>query len=341
MNEQNWGITPCKTSVDVTTKEFVKLGLDTEQKIQVEALLNHLPSALAANSMSNLYMVQFPEGLPHTLMKLKRGGYTTSIVDTNGRIQATASLHAITPQAVALGCFSVMSIASSQYFLKRINNELKMMRFNLDKILEFLYGDKKAELMAEVSFVKYAYENFSSIMSHEEQRSAMISSLHNSKKVAIKDIEFYMGDLDSVINSKDGKEISTMAERAFQIKESLEFAIQLYGMSSLLEIYYAENYDQSYLRYISNDMSVYIDKCEKRMLNNFSALKVLVDSAKGSPFKKIDKLAVDKQIDAFIESLTSGEDSEMQKSLKEAINAMTKKAEYYMTSDGDVYLKQA
>lgn len=72
----------------------------------------------------------------------------------------------------------------------------------MDKILEFLYGDKKAELLSEVSFIKYAYENYSSIMGHNEQRVATIASLQDAKKVAIKDIEFYMCDLDSTINSK-------------------------------------------------------------------------------------------------------------------------------------------
>ena len=264
-----------------------------------------------------------------------------TIVGENGRIAGTASLQSFAPQAMALGCFTAMSIASSQYFLKQINDEMKMMRLNLDKILEFLYGDKKAELMAEVNFVKYAYQNFGSIMSHEYQRAAMIGSLHNSKKIAMKDIEFYMGDLESTIGTKDGREIGALVEKAFQIKESLEFSMQLYGMSSLLEVYYSQNQDADSLKYIENDISVYIDKCEKRMLGNFSALKVLVDNAKGTLFKKIDKSVISRQIEEFVESLNRGEESEMRKSLKTALNATTQKAEYYMTSDGTVYLKTA
>lgn len=77
------------------------------------------------------------------------------------------------------------------------------------------------------------------------------------------------------------------------------------------------------------------------MLGNFSALKVLVDNAKGTLFKKIDKSVIARQIEEFVESPNRGEESEMRKSLKTALNATTQKAEYYMTSDGTVYLKTA
>lgn len=342
MDVQNWGIVPCDTQIDISPANgFIKLELNTEQKIQVGALIQQLPSVAATEMTTKLYTVTFPDGVAGKLMELKRGGLTTSIVGENGKIVGSAALHSLTPQAVAMGCFTAMSIASSQYFLKQINNELKMMRLNLDKILEFLYGELKAELTAEVSFVKYAYQNFNSIMEHDDQRVAIIASLHSSRKIAMKDIEFYMNDLDSTIGGKDGKDISFLVEKAFQIKESLEFAMQLYGLSSLLEVYYSQNYDANYLKYVENDISIYIDKCEKRMLGSFSALKVLVNSAKGNPFKKLDKTEIEKQIDSFVELLHRGEESELRQSLRAGLNAATKPGEYYITNDGSVYLKTA
>ena len=342
MAEQDWGIAPCNVSVDLTPANgFTKLELSSAQKTQVSALMQQLPPVAVAGSFSQLYKVEFPDGISGKLMELKRGGFTTSIIGENGGITGSASLHPVASQALVIGCFTAMSIASSQYFLKQINNELKMMRLNLDKILEFLYGDKKAELMAEVSFVKYAYQNYASIMTHKHQRTAMIGSLHNSKKIAMKDIEFYMNDLDSTIGAKDGRDIAGLVEKAFQIKESLEFSMQLYGMSSLLEVYYAQNQDVEYLKHVENDISVYIDKCEKRMLGSLSALKVLADTAKGTLFKKLDKSIIMKQIEDSIELLNRGEESELRKSLRTALSATARQSEYYMTADGTVYLKTA
>lgn len=348
MDEQNWGITPCNTPIDISPANgFVKLNMKPEQRIQVGALLQQLPSVAAASTMPKLYTVTFPDGITGELMRLKNTGltgYTTSIMGDNGKIKATAALNPVVDQtqALAMGCFSAMAIASSQYFLKEINEQMKIMKMGIDKILEFLYGEKKAELMAEISFVRYAYENYISIMAHDEQRTAMIGSLHEARKVAMKDIEFYINDLDSTVHGKNEKDISGMAEKAFQLKESLEFSMQLYGMSSLLEVYYAQNYDANYLEYVEKDISAYIDKCEKRMLGSFSSLRTLVDNTKEIPlFKKIAKVDFLKRIDGLVESLGRGEESDMRKKLRTGLNAATQKADYYMTGDGVIYLKTA
>lgn len=344
MVEQNWGMIPCDMTMDISPANgFTKLELDSAQKIQIGALLQQLPSMAATNQMPKLYTVTFPDGVSGKLMELKKTelvGKTTSIID-DGKIKGTAALNSLDNCTLAMGCFTAMSIASSQYFLKKINDELRMMRMGIDKILEFLYGDKKAELMAEVSFIRYAYENYISIMECSAQRAATITSLQSARKIAMKDIEFYIGDLESTIKGRDGKDISSLVEKAFQLKESLEFSMQLYGMSSLLEVHYAQNYDRSYLKYVDNDISVYIDKCEKRMLGNFSSLRTLVDSAKEMPFKKIAKTDILERIDGLVESLGRGEESDMRRSLRAGLNAATQKADYYMTADGVVYMKTA
>ncbi len=56
-------------------------------------------------------------------------------------------------------------------------------------------------------------------MGHNEQRAATIVSLQEAKKVAMKDIEFYLCDLDSTINSKSS--IDELVTNAFQIKRKL------------------------------------------------------------------------------------------------------------------------
>lgn len=345
MDEQNWGIVPCDTPIDISPANgFTKLELNPEQQIQVGALIQQLPFVAATGAAPKLYTVTFPDGVAGKLMELKKTdltGKTTSIIGDDGKIKGTAALNSFDNYALVMGCFTAMSIASSQYFLKKINDKLRLMRVTLDKILEFLYGDKKAELMAEVSFVRYAYENYISIMECNEQRIATIASLQAARKIAMKDIEFYISDLESTVKSKDGKDISSLVDKAFRLKESLDFSMQLYGMSSLLEVHYARNYDRNYLKYVENDISVYLDKCEKRMLGSFSSLRTQVDNAKEMPFKKISKVDILEPIDKLIESLGRGEESDMRKLLRAGLNAATKKTDYYMTSDGTVYMKTA
>lgn len=319
-------------------KGYTPLKMNIGQKKQISALLHNIPSLAAAGTLAETYVVRFPDGLQHSLVALRQGGLSTMYKE-GGRFAGSASLYSTTSQAAFLGVFTAMSIASGQYFLSQINSELKVMKLNIDKILEFLYGDKKAELMSEVSFVKYAYQNYSSIMEYDTQRTATISSLQNARKVAMKDIEFYIGDLDSSVNGKDGSDIGALTEKAMQIKASLELSMQLYGISSVLEMYYAQNHEPSYITYIDNEISSYIDKCEKRMLSGFSILSRRISEYKGNPLKKIDKTAYEKAVAELVDSLNSGEESMLRKSLKKSLWAETKMTEYYISKDGMIYLK--
>ena len=325
----NFEIKPIEKKIDFS-KGYTQLEMNTEQKKHVSALIQNIPSLIAVSTLAETYIVKFPDGLQHTLMSLGQGGFSSTYIES-GKIAGTASLYSTATQAAVLGAFTTMSIVSGQYFLSQINSELRVMKLNIDKILEFLYGEKKAELMSEVSFVKYAYQNYGSIMGCNPQRIATISSLQNARKVAMKDIEFYVSDLDSIVNGKDGSDVGTLTEKAMQIKESLELSMQLYGMSSVLEIYYAQNHESSYIKYI--------DKCEKRMLSSFSILKNRISEYKGSLLKKIDKTAYERTVVELIESLNSGEESLLRKSLRESLWAASRTTEYYVDCDGEIYLK--
>lgn len=339
---ENFEIIPCDHMTDIESKPgFKKLELTSSQKIQMGGLMQQLPAVVAAEALSSCYMVQFPDGLPHVLTQLKQGGFSTMVKGENGRIAGTASLYPVEVQAAVLGAFNVMSIVSGQYFLAQINSELRTMNQNIDKILEFLYGDKKAELISEVSFVKSAYRNYSSVMEHEQQRFATLVGLQEAKKVAMKDIEFYMSDLDSTVNAKSSSDVVSWTDKVFQIKECLELSIQLYSMSSLLEIYYSQNYDESYISDIEEESATYIGKCEKRMLSSFSKLSTHIQTFKEGPLKKIDKPALEKKVNLVIDSFSRGTESEILRSIRSVLHASEAKTEYYVTNNGDLYLKTA
>lgn len=336
--QNDFQLEPIKREVNFD-KGYVRVSLTNNQKKQISAALQHVPSVVASGTMTNAYIVKFPDGINHTLMTLKQGGVSSTWLDASGHFGGTASLYSINMQAVMLGAFSAMAIASSQYFIKQINSELQMINQSMDKILEFLYGDKKAELLSEVSFVKYAYENYSSIMEHDEQRVATIASLQEAKKVAMKDIEFYMCDLDSAINSKAG--VDELVTNSFQIKESLELSIQLYGMASVLETYFAQNHDTEFIKYVEREVTSYIDKCEKRILSSFSALKKYINDYKGRLLEKVDKSQYEKMVGELVDSLYNGEESTIRKSLRKILQEASSVKEYYISEEGEVYLKEA
>lgn len=331
------------------SNKYQKLELSTAQKIYINALIQQLPLAVTASNMPQMYTLTFPEGLPHTLMHLKNGGFATSIIGADGKIVGMASLTPMVAEAAIIGIFTAMSILTGQFFLCQINKELQKINQKLDEIISFLYGDKKAELLSEVSFVKCAYENFNSIMAHEQQRIATISGLQQAKKIAMKDIEFYINDLENTINSIEvnGKIVTNIvesAEKSYQSKDCLDLSTQLYIMSSLMEIYYAQNHDEKYIKYVEEEMYHYIEKSEKRLLSSFSTLKGIVSRAKEKKLKDennqlVDKEKLQQKCEKIEISLKEESGVAMRKSLSSALHMATQKTEYYLSNNGDVYSK--
>lgn len=341
---KNFEVIPCAEITDIESKsDFQKLKLTSSQQIQMGGLLQHLPALVATEVMSKAYILKLPEGLLGFChpMQYATGGIGTPIQAAGGSIVGHASLHGLSAQATVFGIFNVMSIASGQYFLAQINSELKTMNQSIDKILEFLYGDKRAELISEVGFVKSAYQNYSSIMQHEQQRFATLVSLQEAKKIAMKDIEFYMSDLDTAVCTQRGSDIISSIDKTFQIKDCLELSIQLYSMSSLLEIYYSQNYDTDYISNIEEEAVTYIGKCEKRMLSCFSKLSTQIQNFKEGPLKKIDKPMLEKRVDSVVDSFSRGGESEMLQSIRSVLHASRKGTECYVSGNGDLYLRKA
>lgn len=337
----NFEIAPCDMNYDFEDKSrFRKLELTSSQKMQMSGLMQQIPNAASASTIAQAYVARFPEGLPHTLTALKQGGYG-SMVRVDGKIAGTASFHQLTSQAAVLGAFTAMSAVTGQYFLAEINNRMDMMGQKLDKILEFLYSDKKAELAAELSFTKYAHQNYASILGHEQQRLATIVSLQNAQKVALKDMEFYMDDLDSKVDDRAKKYsgLETLAVDAFRSKNCLELSMQLYVTASLLEVYFSENFDDLYLKNMEENVGFHIGRCENRMFGAFNRLSTKVADHKQITIGRIDKTPLTAQINEILERRNNGEESPMKKVMQSVLFAANQKAEYYLTAGGEVYTR--
>ena len=321
--------------------DLIKLELSSGQKMHTSALWNAVPS-LAVVGTKNACVLHLPDGVTTSdLIKYGNGGLGNTYYGADGKFAGQAPLEFLGKQQVIMGAFTAMSIASGQYFLSEINSNLTAINQKIDKILEFLYGDKKAELISEVSFVNFAYQNYGSIMECDHQRIATIISLQGARKVAMKDIEFYMSDLDSLVKAKNTPDLDSIISKAFQIRDCLQLAIQLYCMSNILEVSYSQNGNTAYHEYVEKDILSYIDKYEKRMLSNFSAIQMYIKTYKGNILKKIDKTVYEKQVEEFVGSLGNGEEFIKRKPLQLFLQSIQKESEFVLDMNGNVYLKTA
>lgn len=343
-------IAPCENALNLAdTNRFTKLSLSPAQKIRMSALTQHIPAVVGSGVMAQAYIVKFPRGLPHTLMTLQRGGYATPIVGANKGIVGTAALYGMTSQAVALGAFTAMSVASGQYFLSQINNKLKMMTMGLDQILSFLHGDKKAELMSEMRFVQYAYENYESMMDHDQQRIATIAGLQAAKKTAIKDIEFYISELEKSVSERyeNFDKLKSEVETAKKTEETLNLSQQLFTMSTIMEVYFSQNYDPKYLEAVETDITQYNTTCNDRLRETFSGLKTAINqfkpSGKMNPKKSVtsnDINSLKGELGNKIDFLRQHSESTTQRTIHFLLSASTAESKYYLTDSGDVYIER-
>lgn len=335
-------ISPLNTHVDVSdSARFKRVDAD----LNLMGLSSQLPALAAAASTTGLYTVKFPNGITGELVRLSNNGFSSMIRGDKGGFKAHASFHKFEMPAM-VGLMTAMALASGQYFLANISQEMNLISQGIDKILDFLYGNKKAELLSEISFIQRATRDYASIVSHEGQKVATLVSIQEAEKVAMKDIEFYIGDLEKTSNLKieENRHIRNATETILQICESLRTSLQLYISSCILEVYYSENVNDDYINNLRSDLDMYIDKCHTRMLKFVSLLKGRIDNAKPTTVIGIKKSSLKKQpysdqLSKLSDSLSNGMTQTLQQSVKEALNAPKKEIEFIATTSGELYLK--
>lgn len=338
-------ITDCSREVDLSNEHrYKRLEMNPVAKLSWNMLINQLPALTSAVTMHDAYKVVFPLGLPHTLTQLNQGGFGSMIKWADGKFAGTASLHPLQIQTALTGIFSIMSIAVGQHYLTDISSKLKLINMKMDKILDFLYGDKKAELISEIDFIRYAYNNYNSIMTNEQQRLATITNLQNAKKVAMKNIEFYISDLESTerTDAKNYDSFKDTANNVFLIKESLDMAIQLLVTSSLMEVHYSQNYNVEYLRSVKDETLWFIERYNTRVISTLNRLNGRNDGYNKpgllDKFAKVDTARLGTQITEIISTFKTGEESPMRKLVTASITNLSAATEFYIDKNYNVYI---
>lgn len=344
VNLEGFNIEPCKVSLDFgDTKRFKKLDCGNNAAMHISSLIQHIPALAAVAASNDIYVATFPAGVPHVLEKFKDGsGYYTGVRNpANGQYMAHARLNHINDYAAIAAVFTVMSIATSQYYLSAINSKLTTIQLGIDKILDFLYGEKSSELMAEVSFVKSAHKNYTSIMAHPEQRQATIHSLQDAKKIAMKDLEFYISELDRIQSNNTEKYV----QDAVRVKNCIELSEQLYILSGVMEVYYSQNFDENYISSVEQEMTAYIDKAEKNILKGFGAVEKAVHKKEPAGVLKVfdrDKVGDETKqaVDDILDELTDSGKSVLKKTLSDSLHSFEQPVKLYIHPDGDAYIEQ-
>jgi hypothetical protein len=322
--------------------KFQEIELNSEQKMQISEFVSHIPVLMEAGAMAKAYKVKFPKGMSHILMKYKTGGVGSSIIGEKGGIVGHAAFYSMAVESAVYGAFAVMSIATGQFFMCQINNELRQINRKLDEILQFMQDDKRYELFAEIKYLQSACNNYSSIMLHGEQREAVLNSIQEAKKLAIKDIGFFGESLDRKL--KDLKKVKyfdklkSIINELKPIRESYEQSLQLYIMSCIADVYFAQNYDKSYIDMVENDINdQYVEQCRQKIIEYYSKLDIHMDNIYHNFYKseraEADKLKIE-IADRNNEIINTYKDIYTK---LDVLHIANKPQGYYVTKGGNVY----
>ena len=239
----------------------------------------------------------------------------------------------------AFQMFSVASFATGQYFLADISSKLTEVNRKLDDLLVFLQASKRTELLSELTFVKYALANYSTVMLSEPQRMATIANLQRAKIKAVADMEFYTEQLEDSVGVKTNE---NQARIVLQNKQGIDLASQLYAISTIMEAYYAQNWNKSYLANINADAKPLFALTQNRMIG---ALKTFSDKinkeieSKKKGLLKGDVSASEHKILDLLDTLNAQPESPLLALVKDALDKPSAPTELYLRPNGEVYQK--
>lgn len=322
------------------TSRFRKIEFPEEAGITANSLIQLFPDLAASKALSQTYVLSFPRGIQGTLMELKQGGLSTVMVDTSGRFTGTASLHPINPAALAMfQTFRIASFATGQYFLADISSKMSEINRRLDEVLNFLEDAKRTELLSELTFVKYVIGNYTSIMLSEPQRTATLTNIQHSKIRAIADVDFYTTELERRVAAKNAEKDQ---QPILTAKQNLDLAAQLYAISSIMEPYYAQNWNKCYIENIYNESQLILGLSRNRVLGAIGPYAQKIREVHKETFaSKIVKnpySPAEKEILVISEELANQIRHPLVSTIENALQQPSEKAELYLSS-GEVYQK--
>lgn len=326
---------------------YRKLDLSQAEKAQMSELFSKFTSVRKIGAGNQPYCVAtWPDGLPSILTTLTSGISLNALISGGGKASVQAPLVSLAQAGVTLLAIIM------RFLLGQSNRQLTVINQKIDEILEFLYGDKKAELIAAIRFTRETYENFSSIMVNEGQRNATIHTLQTAKLTAMQDVEFYLSDLIYTSNKYNGKhhhfpddvkEMKRIVSKVIQSSDCLDLSIQLYMITNLMEIYYAQNYTSKYLRSVKQSVENDISRCEKQMIGDYNSLKTSLNTQwrKKADWDKAKEQVhgLIKKVDQKLEPLMNNKYDDLKAQFKNAMNSLEKQTECCIGADGSVYLK--
>lgn len=280
---QQYGISLLPTDLAAIQEMGFEL-LPQEGLARVSGALQQIPGLLHGQSLQNAYQETYagayrlliPEGCGNApKMDISRlteefGPDAESMIfmSPDGKIKRHGGVQKIDPpdvraQQAAYLAFSAASVATSQYFLYRIDKKLETIESTTTEIIQFLESDKKNQLKGNYEALLDYYNRLHSIMEDNSLRQATLQQVAAIQRESMQAMSFYQEKVQqeyTLINEQLKRQVKKVLELLNKAKLSLScywLSVFVYEFSVTLEILLAQNTAGRSLKQIQQKIAEY------------------------------------------------------------------------------------
>ncbi len=205
--------------------------------------------------------------MPNELWQKKSGAYVSNLQGDNGHFGKQADVNPIdsstmTAANVANIIFSAASVATSQYYLKSIDNKLAEVEKNTKDIINFLEEDKRSKIQSDFVMLKEIIEQMDSIKQNKERLSMKSHQVAEMQMSSNSNIIFYRDRLMKNLmeykdSKKGGKEDDKIAEKIRIDYYYYKLSLQINSLTKIVEVMVSDEFNTETLSRISEQIKTY------------------------------------------------------------------------------------
>ena len=301
-----------------------KIPIDKDDAIRLSSMLSATPifvtNRIINNQVKGVYSITAngENVLPNMLSQKNNGSYISNLKGNGKGFGKQADINpfdssVVNAATLASSVFAVASVATSQYYLKNIDDKLSEIQKNTQSIKDFLEEDKHSKIESDFEILRDIIEHMTIIKEDDNLRLIKIEQISAIQRESKANIKFYKKLLEKALheyisNKKGGKQDDKIVRWVRKDYFNYRLALQVYSLSKLAEIMLLSSYNSDYLRGIYNELHSYSvelkddinhilsviydyswSKFDNKMKNNFAkTMKSVGHAVDKTPLKKTD-----------------------------------------------------
>ena len=196
--------------------------------------------------------------LPNQLYRKKNGSYISNL---KGEDKSWGKQTDVDPldftrekgAMIAGAAFAAASVATSQYYLKNIDEKLEELQKITKQVLEFLEQEKQSEIEAEIKFLSEVFNSMSLIKDDDALRQSKLNQISSIERESTANIIFYEKEIKKLINEYGTKRSKKKNEqeiinRLMSAYYYLNLSSRANALAKLLEVYMVDGLKKQYIQ---------------------------------------------------------------------------------------------